>query len=744
MKAHYSLRHLLLGMVVLFGLLVAGGQFAFVMHTYSAEMLSEIRALSRHAGRTLAANIESGLQVGDERHVAQLIASKATLPHLRYAAYLGADDRVVHTTAAQSAGRPAQELDPAPPAAFLAAPRQSGEGLVLEEASGNTLWAIFPVRLPAAAGAAGGDSGLVVLALDLDSGRQGLVARTLGHTLLLLIPIALLTIGVGVMLKMLLTDRIEHLLAYARAQVEGRDEVLPLGGRDEIGQLGDRLARLVRALVESRDFHVHLLDGMPNPIWRADASGCRDYFNRAWLSFTGRRVQQEYGDGWSEGVHPDDRVRRQAHWQDAFAGRRAFVIEYRLRHCDGGYHWVSDHGEPIFDAEGRFIGYLGSCFDLQAQKDAAAALAAAAEVVEASPTVLFRWLMAPGWPVLYVSENVNRWGYSAAEMMAHGFHFATLVHPDDIERVGGEVEANLTAGMSAYAQEYRLQVADGSYIWIEDLTSVQRDANGVPVRVEGLVTDISARRAAQDALERLNSELEERVAQRTAELAALNKELETFAYSVSHDLKAPLRGIDGYSHLLEEDYGDRLDDEGRLFIRNIRSGVRQMARLIDDLLAYSRIERRNLQRSVIDLPALVQRILAERATELEQGGAQIEVDVPAMTVLADPDGLAQVLRNLVDNALKYSRDAAPPRVCIGARHDDGVDHLWVRDNGIGFDMKFHDRIFEIFQRLQRAEDYDGTGVGLAIVRRAVTRMGGRVWAESAPGAGATFHLELPA
>ena len=248
---------------------------------------------------------------------------------------------------------------------------------------------------------------------------------------------------------------------------------------------------------------------------------------------------------------------------------------------------------------------------------------------------------------------------------------------------------------------------------------------------------------SEERYRELNVELEERIHQRTAQLQALNTELEAFAYSVSHDLKAPLRGIDGYGHLLLKDCSDRLDAEGRLFVHNIRQGARQMHELIDGLLAYSRMERRTLRRDSLDLREAIEAVVAERAGEIGTGDATVRVDLPALAVRADMEGLLQILRNLLDNALKFGRRGVPLAIEIGGQTDAGTATLWVRDNGIGFDPKHRERIFALFQRLQRAEDYPGTGIGLAIARKAAQRMGGRLWAESAPGQGAVFFLELP-
>ena len=247
---------------------------------------------------------------------------------------------------------------------------------------------------------------------------------------------------------------------------------------------------------------------------------------------------------------------------------------------------------------------------------------------------------------------------------------------------------------------------------------------------------------------RQNRRLAREVAQRkAAEEAAqhAHKELETFAYAISHDLKAPLRRIAGFSHILADDHAARLDAEGRDFLGRIEAGAVRMDRMVDDLLAYSRLESRRIGRERIAIAPLLRELVEDRAGDAEYAASAISVEVPEdLTVLADRDGLAQVLRNLLDNALKYSRKAASPVVEIRGRKDKAVCLLWVRDNGVGFDMAQHDKIFEIFQRAHGEAEFPGTGVGLALVRRCVQRMGGRVWAESTPGQGTTFHVELPA
>ena len=300
----------------------------------------------------------------------------------------------------------------------------------------------------------------------------------------------------------------------------------------------------------------------------------------------------------------------------------------------------------------------------------------------------------------------------------------------------------LMRGEALHGLELRVRRLDRDWQRIFSFSGARvHDASGQPL-VFLTMTDITDRKAAELQLQQLNADLEDRVLRRTGELLAKTGELESFCYSVSHDLKAPLRGIEGYSRLLIEDYADKLDADGRLFLGNVRKATTQMNQLIDDLLAYSQQERRTFVPVRIRLRAMVEEQLARNAAAL--AGVQVRVEVDDLRVHADREGLAMALRNLIDNAIKFSARAQPPVITIRGTRVGERCVLSVQDNGTGFDMRHYDKLFEIFQRLHLAEDYPGTGVGLALVRKAMAQMGGRVWAESQPGAGASFYLELGA
>ncbi|GIJ72056.1 hypothetical protein Voc01_069730 [Virgisporangium ochraceum] len=264
--------------------------------------------------------------------------------------------------------------------------------------------------------------------------------------------------------------------------------------------------------------------------------------------------------------------------------------------------------------------------------------------------------------------------------------------------------------------------------------------------------DVTDRRTAEEAVRRLNSELEDRVVARTAELAsraeqlrasaeqlrAANAELEAFSYSVSHDLRAPLRAVDGFARMLELDHADRLDETGRRYVARVRTGAQTMGELIDGLLAFSRLQRQELVHEEVRLDVLVAEVWDELAPDRE--GRRIELRVGDLPFAAgDRRLLRQVVANLLHNAVKYTRGRETAEIEVGFHQ--GV--YFVRDNGAGFDPRFADKLFQVFQRLHRAEDYEGTGVGLALASRIIVRHGGRIWADSAPDRGATFYFTLP-
>jgi len=261
------------------------------------------------------------------------------------------------------------------------------------------------------------------------------------------------------------------------------------------------------------------------------------------------------------------------------------------------------------------------------------------------------------------------------------------------------------------------------------------------VSFHGAVVDINARKEAEATIRRLNVELEQRVVERTAQLEAANKELEAFSYSVSHDLRAPLRAVDGFSQAVLEDFGPQLPDEGRRQLQTIRYSAQRMGALIDDLLTFARLSRQELKKRTIDTGKLVQGTLDELGFPWRDRPVEIRVeDLPASS--GDPALLKQVWVNLLSNALKYTGKRENPAVEIGFLKSNGIDTFFVRDNGTGFDMRYADKLFGVFQRLHQVEEYEGTGVGLAIVQRIVRRHGGRVWAEAAVDRGATFYFTL--
>jgi signal transduction histidine kinase len=420
------------------------------------------------------------------------------------------------------------------------------------------------------------------------------------------------------------------------------------------------------------------------------------------------------------------------------------------------------------DEPGDIIGYLLIGTDNSARKKAETALLKAGALQNAIFDSAYFSCIATDEKGIIQLFNVGAekmMGYSAREVV-NKITPADLHDPKEvIERANAlskEFNTPIAPGFEALVFKASRGIAD-----IYELTKVRKDSSRFPAivsvtalrdeeaKIIGYLligTDNSARKLAEEALLKvaaaqsatrmqINADLERRVKERTVQLESANHELEAFSYSVSHDLRSPLRAIDGFSQVMLDRFGPQLPDEGQRYLATIREGAQKMGALIDDLLSFARLNRKAVTRRPFDTGKLVRSALDELG--FPWPGRQVELRLGELPPsVGDPALLKQVWLNLLSNALKYTRKRASALLEIGCIKIDGVDAFFVRDNGTGFDMQFADKLFGVFQRLHRAEDYEGTGVGLAIVQRIIHRHGGRVWADAAPDKGATFFFTL--
>ncbi len=316
-----------------------------------------------------------------------------------------------------------------------------------------------------------------------------------------------------------------------------------------------------------------------------------------------------------------------------------------------------------------------------------------------------------------------------------------IVHPDDLNDFWAFFHQLLITRQPGRL-ECRSFIGSGQMRWIEVMARPEWDEQeGRVTSIVGAVKDITARKQAEQEIRKLNVELEQRVRERTAQLETTNKELEAFSYSVSHDLRAPLRGIDGWSQALFEDYHEKLDEQGKQYIDRVRSETQRMGHLIDDMLQLSRLTRAEINREEVDLSALAQ-VIVERLKR-EEPHRRVEVNIHAgMIADCDSNLLEAVLSNLLENAFKFTSKREDARIEFGQAELEGQRVFFVRDNGAGFDMAYAQKLFGAFQRMHKASEFPGTGVGLATVQRIIHRHGGRVWSEAEPGRGAVFYFTL--
>jgi PAS domain S-box-containing protein len=392
---------------------------------------------------------------------------------------------------------------------------------------------------------------------------------------------------------------------------------------------------------------------------------------------------------------------------------------------------------PFLDDHGKPRQYVAIRTDITERKRAEEAQERLAAIVSSSDDAIVGKSLAgiitdwnPGAEKLF--------GYAAAEAIGKPM---TLIFPPELFKEETEILARLARGDAVQHYETVRVRKDGRRVDVSVTVSPILDHAGKIIGASKIARDISERKRAETEILQLNTELEARVARRTAELEAANKELEAFSYSVSHDLRAPLRAINGFAGIVLEDFSSQLPEEARGYLERVRSGGQRMGELIDDLLSFARLSRQPLNRQCVDTVQLVQEVLAE----LNPRGhsRQIETrfgDLPLCQ--ADRALLKQVWTNLLSNALKYTRGRTPAVIEIASERSNGTTSFFVHDNGVGFNMEYASKLFGVFQRLHRADEFEGTGVGLAIVQRIVHRHGGRAWATAELDHGATFYFTL--
>ncbi len=519
--------------------------------------------------------------------------------------------------------------------------------------------------------------------------------------------------------------------------------------------------RFEQALVASNERYEQIARSVNHVFWVLDLGPVRrvSYVSPAFETIWGRKREEIYADPdlWMKSIDERDLPAAQKAYERWLAhpdSEQALDTEYRIVRPDGSTRWLHDTGMSTLDASGRPLRVSGVAEDITARKEAEVALREErdrlAKMAVTSPVLLQSYRLRPDGSVSFPfgAERLSPLFDVPAEVLERDASAALArIHPEDRERAAKSFEES-RAHLTPWNDEFRLVHPVRGVIWVEGHSVPVLEPDGAIVW-HGAIMDITERKRSEEEIRRLNAALEERVAQRTAELEAANRdleaanrELEAFSYSVSHDLRAPLRTVNGFSQALLEDFGSALPDGSQRYLTTIRNGAQRMGQLIDDLLAFSRLGRKPLKQRTVDVGALVRDCLEELGQPLRSETAEVVIgDLPPC--VGDPSLLRQVFLNLLSNAFKYSRHRSPARVEIGSRVEpDGEVVYFVRDNGTGFDMAYAHRLFKVFQRLHREDEFDGTGVGLAIVKRIVVRHGGKVWADAAPDRGATFSFTL--
>jgi PAS domain S-box-containing protein len=507
------------------------------------------------------------------------------------------------------------------------------------------------------------------------------------------------------------------------------------------------------ALTESRQQLLDIIDFLPDATFVVDHEKKIIAWNKAMEAMTGVQKQDMIGKGNNAYSIPfygkeqkqlldfiDSRdqaiLTRYSNVKENGLSVSAEIFAQALYDGRGAHIFVL--GAPLFNGVGERVGYIESIRDISDRKRAEDALHESEELyrllfVNSGIAILFT--KTDGTVDSANPEACRMFGRTETEIIKLGRR--GIVDYSD-PRFLVAIQQRKKSGQ--FKGEMSLFRKDGTLFLADVSSNIFHDSHGQE-RTSLIIRDISDRKRAQDEIIQLNAELEQRVNQRTLQLENTNKELESFSYSVSHDLRAPLRGIDGWSLALLEDYDHLLDDRGRVYLDRVRSESQRMGHLIDDLLKLSRVNRLEMKKRYVDISFMANTIV-NRLTESLQG-RHFDINIhPAMSAKGDPQLLEIVLTNLFENAFKFTGTRDIAKIEFGLLPQNGVPTYYIRDNGVGFDMLYADKLFGAFQRMHKQSDFPGTGIGLATVLRIISRHNGRIWAESEPEKGSTFYFSL--